>query len=440
VTAALVLFVAVVLGLTLVEKRKAALQKTAAAPIPAAAPVEAPAAAEAVAPAAPEAPPPIAPATLNKLFTEAEKAFAAKDYKVASEKLTELLGLCRDKPEFPIEMLMFNHGLAHLMEGKGAEAEKAFGECLKKFPQGEYASRCHLGIGKAAILQGGDAKKKVAIDALKKAAVDPKFRSEAGLALAQSYIDDKQPEEALTVLRSLIDADAQTPQQTAAAVEILDLLAEVGPVDDLKRALDRLSKQPGVHEAIAWYSNQIVVKADALVAKEKWEAALAIYQSVPARDEIVSRQTASLEKQKLELEKLKLQQEAEAKNPGGLGQASKVGEAIAQTQAAIKMSEEAKGVIEGMKDFDAALLMRRGRCLYYLERQEEALTCFSTIREKHPAAEDAQTAAYTEIVIFNELKDNAKVQELAEAFATKYPKAPNLDQVTKMKKEKAEKK
>lgn len=381
-------------------------------------------------PAAPAAAP-VAPATLNKLFEEAEKAFAAADYNTVIAKLTELLKLCNNKPEYPIEMLMFNVGLANLLQNNGAEAEKAFDECVKKFPKGEYASRCYLGIGKAAIAQNSDEKKKVAIAALKNAAADPKFRTEAGLALGQVYIDDNQNEAALTVFRTLMGSDVRTPQQTAASVEVIGLLAETDQIEDLVYYLDRLITQPGVREAIAWYSNQVVVKADSMASQDKWEAALAMYRSVPPRAQIIEIQTAALENQTKELEMLKKRQEAEAKGQSGLGSRSNVGELIVQAQQAIKQSEDAKKAIEGMKDLDAALLMRRGRCYYYADppRREEALMCFTTIRQKHPEATDAQAAAYAEIVLYNDLRDNEKIQALANAYMAKYPEAPNIEVV-----------
>jgi len=379
------------------------------------------------APAPAPAPATVAPAVLNKLFEDAEAAFAKQDYAAAAAKIDELLKAVGNKKEASTEMLHFNLGLAHLLAENYAEAEKAFTDCIIKFPNGEYTSRCYLGVGNAAIKQGGEEKQNRAIEALKKAAADPKYRTQAGLLLGQVYTDTNKHAEALTVFRSLMGSDIQTPEQTQAAVEVIGLLADTGQLDDLIPYLDRIINQPGIRDAIAWYSNQVIVKGDELVGSENYEGALAIYRSVPPRAQILQIQASTLAAKKQELAKLEAFAKAEEKKP--LGQRSNIGERVSQTQSSIKLTEEAIAAIEKLTDLDAALLMRRGRCFYYLERNEEALLCFRTLREKYPTAKDAQSGAYAEIVIYNGLKDTGKIQQLANDFLKKYPDAPNVEQV-----------
>ncbi|QJE97564.1 tetratricopeptide repeat protein [Luteolibacter luteus] len=369
----------------------------------------------------------VAPAVLNKLFEDAEAAFASKDYATAAAKIDELLKALGNKKEASSEMLHFNLGLAHLLAENYEAAEKAFTDCIVKFPNGEYTSRCYLGVGTAAIKQGGEEKQNRATEALRKAALDPKYRTQAGLLLGQLYTDTNKHEEALKVFRSLMGSDIQTPEQTQAAVEVIGLLADTGQLADLIAYLDRIINQPGIRDAIAWYSNQVIVKGDELVGAENYEAALAIYRSIPPRAQILQIQAATLAAKKQELGKLENLAKAEEKKP--LGQRSNVGERLNQTQSSIKLTEEAIAAIEKLTDLDAALLMRRGRCFYYLDRNEEALLCFRTLREKYPTAKDAQSAAYAEIVIYNGLKDTDKIQTLANEFLTKYPDAPNVEQV-----------
>lgn len=373
------------------------------------------------------APAAVAPAVLNKLFEEADAAFAKQDYATAAAKLDELIKALGNKKEASSEMLHFNLGYAYLMAESYPEAEKAFTDCIVKFPNGEYNSRCFLGVGTAAIKQGGEEKMNRAIDALKKAALDPKYRTQAGLLLGQVYTDTNKHDEALKVFRSLMGSDIQTPEQTQAAVEVIGLLSDTGQLGDLIAYLDRIINQPGIRDAIAWYSNQVIVKGDELVGSENYDAALAIYRSVPPRAQILQIQASTLAAKKQELGKLENIAKAEEKKP--LGQRSNIGERLNQTQSSIKLTEEAIAAIEKLTDLDAALLMRRGRCFYYLDRNEEALLCFRTLREKYPTAKDAQSAAYAEIVIYNGLKDTAKIQELANAFLKNYPDAPNIEQV-----------
>lgn len=376
-------------------------------------------------PAAPAAP--VAPATLNRLFGEAEAAFAAKDYLTAVAKIEELLKALGPNKDAPLELLYFNIGLGNLLAAKPVEAEAGFTDYLKRFPKGEYASRSYLGVGRACIDQATPEKKERAIEALKLAAQDPKFRSEAGLWLGQVYTDLGKREEALVVFKSLMGSDIRSPQQTTAAVEVIGLLADTGKIEDLVLYLDRLSNQAGVRDALAWYANQVIVRGDELVGAQAYESALAIYRSVPPRSQIVEIQKTALDAQRKDLKILEARVELEKTKP--LGQRSSASELVGNLKPAIELAEKALVAVEEKADLDAALLMRRGRCLYYLDRHEEALVCFRTLRNKYASAPDAKAAAYAEIVILNKLKNIPEIKVLCDAYLRKYPDADNVEQV-----------
>ena len=379
--------------------------------------------------AAQEPPAPItavAPATLNRLFSEAEAAFAAKDFDTAVAKIQELLAALGTRKDAPLELLHFNLGLGHLLAGRAEEAEAAFTECLKKFPKGEYASRCYLGVGRACIMQGKE-KNQRAIDALKLAAMDPKFRSEAGLSLGQVYLDEGMRDEAMVVFKSLMGSDIRSPQQTTAAVEVIGLIADSGKVEDLVPYLERLSNQSGVRDAIAWYTNQVVRRGDELVQAQAYDSALAIYRTVPPRNQILSIQKSALESMRRDVSILEKRVASEKTKP--LNQRSTASEFLNSLKPAVELAETALAAIEEKPELDAMLLMRRGRCLYYLDRFEEALVCFRTIRNKFPSAEDAEPAAYAEIVILNKLKKIEEIKALCDAYLRKYPESSNGEQV-----------
>lgn len=389
-----------------------------------------PAAPAAPAPAAPApaAPAPlVSPAEINRMFNDVDAAFEKKDYATVVSKIDALLKALVNTPDAPFETLYFNIGLANLLANKAPEAEAGFLDCLKRFPKGEYASRCYLGAGRACTMQGTEEKKKQAIDLLKNAAMDPKFRSEAGLLLGQVYTELGMHEDALQVFRSLMGSDVRTPQQTTAAVESVGLLANGGSLRDLIAYLDRLSGQAGVRDAIAWYVNQIIVQGDELVARQAFEPALAIYRAIPPRNQIITTQTYALEEMRKELKVLETRAEADKAKP--VNQRAKAPEMIAVLKPAIKIAEDALKAVEEKADFDAAVLMRRGRCLFYLDRHEEALVCFRALRTKYGASPDAKSAAFAEIVILNKLQDIPGIKEMCELYMRKYPDADNIEQV-----------
>lgn len=378
------------------------------------------------------------------LFSEASKAFETKDYATAAAKMEQLLPHLANPAVNPEtrELVMFNLGLAHLLNSKFPEAEKRFTDCLAAFPNGEYASRCALGIGQAALAQAGTdkpdkAKQDRAIAALKRAAADPKYRAEAGLMLGQVYSDTGREKEALAVFRSLMGSDIRTPQQTAASVEAVGLLANAGKLDTLVAYMDRLINQAGVRDAITWFTNQIIVKGDELAAAGKYDAALAIFRSIPPRSQILEIQALNIAEKKTELGLLKTNLDNLEKLQGPeLDRAQPrilaIKELIGSYEGLIKQVEEATKAIEELKDLDAMLLMRRGRCFYYLKRKEEALLSFRTMREKYPETKDAGSAAFAEIVILHELKNVSAIQPLGEEYLRKYPDASNAEQVAQL--------
>jgi tetratricopeptide (TPR) repeat protein len=385
------------------------------------------------APAAPATPNVVSPATLNRLFDQADKAFADKDYETVLSSIRELLQLLGDGknyPEVPYELLYFNLGLANLMLEKHPEAQAAFEDCLKRFPKGEYTSRSQLGLGRALMKQEGAQNKEAAIKALRVAAEDPKFRSEAGLWLAQVLTEERRHDEAKSVFRFLMGSDVRTPQQTGAAVEVIGLLADSGDMDNLLAYLDRVSNQPGVRDSVAWFANQLVVIGDKLVASQAYGPALAIYRSVPPRSFIVETQASALEEQRKRLTAIEARIKAEEKLP--MNQRARMQELAAALKPAIEQSEKAFKAIEEKKDLDAALLMRRGRCLFYLDRHEEALVCFRALRTKYADAADAEAASYAEIVILNRLNDVARIRERCDVFLRRYPQSANVEQVASL--------
>ncbi|MBK1881844.1 tetratricopeptide repeat protein [Luteolibacter pohnpeiensis] len=364
----------------------------------------------------------------SALFDKASEAFASKEYETAASTLNTLYELVKENKGAPLEMLRFNIGLAYLLDEKYPEAEKAFAACVAQFPKGEYTTRAYLGLGRACAAQATPEKYKLAIDALRTAAADPEYRTEAGLSLGNVYMETDRNDEALQVFRTLMGSDVRTPQQTNAAVSVVTLLARTEKLDDLVSYLDRLINQPGVRDAIAWYANQVIVEGDQLISDSDYAGALALYRSIPPRYQILETQGRSIEKMKDEVKDLEEKVKKESAKP--IEQRSTtLSEKLSELKNSLDLTTQAKKAIEDKTDLDAALLMRRGRALYYLDRYEEALLCFRTIRTKYPTASDAETAAYSEIFVYTQLKDSDHIQKLAMQFLEKYPKADNLEQV-----------
>lgn len=226
---------------------------------------------------------------------------------------------------------------------------------------------------------------------------------------------------------SLIGTEVRTPEQTTAAVDHIAFLSTTNNLDGLTAWLDYIFDQPGVRDWMAWFTNQIVVRGDELVESESYEPALIIYRSVPPRRQILDTQAAALNSMRKDLKTLEARVESEKNKP--IHEHSNASELAGALKPAIELAEDAMKAIEEKSDLDAALLMRRGRCLFYLKRDEEALTCFRALHEKFPAATDAETAAYAEIMILNKRQDIEGIKDKSHQFMRKYPESHRLEQV-----------
>jgi TolA-binding protein len=128
---------------------------------------------------------PVSPATINRIFKEAEAAFSNKDYGTSVAKCEELLKMLGPGMDRPREILYFQIGQGNLLGGKYPEAVTAFKNYIKNFPKGEYTTRAYLGLGRAYKMQKLPDKKEEALEALKKAATDPKYKAEADVLISE---------------------------------------------------------------------------------------------------------------------------------------------------------------------------------------------------------------------------------------------------------------
>jgi len=389
-------------------------------------------------------------ADLNCLYNAAVKAFGDKDYFTCINKINELLKDLGPGKEAPYELLYYYIGLCNLMANNLPEASEAFKDCAERYPNGEYTSRCYLGLGRGLMQEESKSKKEESLGALRKAAEDPQISTVAGLWLASVYTELGRHEEALKTLSSLTGLDVRTPQQTAAAAEAIHVLAD-GELEDFAAYLEHISHQPGVRDTIAWFTNQVIAYGDEMVANENYNAALLVFRTVQPRSQILAIQNAALETMRNNKEIPAERVETEPAKP--LPQHTLAGELLSPfakpwaplywhcmpithtdellnaPKGAVKLAENALKTIEDKPDLDASILMRRGHCLYYLKRNEEALTCFRALLERYPASPDAETAAYAEIVILNQRQDIEGIKDKCDKFMSKFPTSDHLEQV-----------
>jgi len=388
---------------------------------------------------------------LDVFYTKMLSAFERQDYDDAVEKIHQLLARAGPDTDGSYETLYFHLGKANLLARNLPEAETSFKDCISRYPEGKYFYLCHLGLGRTYMLgEGADPmeramillgqtpprvlgesteRKEQAIQALKIAAKDRDCAMEAGHWLTSVYTDLNRRDEALAVCRDMIGTEVRTPQQTTAAVEYIEFLTNTN-LSGLSVWLEYISDQSGVRNLMAWFVNQVVVEGDKRVGEEQHESALALYRAVPTRNHILESQKAALKTLRKQRDDLQKKVEEEWSLP--FNRRSSAVSDLSEIKSAVTLAETALKAIEEKPDLDAALLMRRGRCLFYLKRDEEALTCFRTLLEKFPASPDAESGAYAEIMILNKRKDIEGIKEKSGDFMRKYPESKRLEQVASL--------
>ena len=238
-----------------------------------------------------------------------------------------------------------------------------------------------------------------------------------------------KPVEDLAGLQLLLGEDVSSPKQRTTALDIIRLLTDDGKLDDLVAFLERMSQMAAVRNAIAWYSNELVVLGDDAKAAQNFDTALTLYQAVPPRNFILETQTLELERQRESLRLLEATAAAESRSPVSPAPTTTT-DLIDDLKSDINTNEKALAQIQNNEYVDAAMVMRRGLCFYHLGRYEEALLCFRTLRLKFPAFKDNKKAAYGEIGIMQELNRSAGLLDLCKDFLKAHSDSAYAQDVT----------
>jgi len=255
----------------------------------------------------------------------------------------------------------------------------------------------------------------------------PRRVHEAPPALETKVSKADRVAQELARLKRRMGEDVRSPKQIAAALDIINLLADERRPKELGAFLERTKTMTGVRQSIAWFNNQVILRGDVAANARAFKTALAIYQSVPSRSEILEVQAAALAQQREDLRALEDTPGTEKNKPDAHPPRS--AKSIKGLKAYIDDNERALAVFQKKEDFDAAILMRTGRCLYHLKRWQEALTCFSTLRIKYPTFKENKTAAYAEICILDTLKKSTGLLALCKSYLANYPDCEDAEAV-----------
>lgn len=370
-------------------------------------------------PAAPGAPPaaPAAPAidaaspdlqtAVEKSYTEGFNLMQEGKFKEAIEKVNFI----KSKVNKPFPHVTFLEAACYFNMNDFAKAAAAFELYVKEFKDGENINAVKLGLGRTYLKLD---KAEDGIKLMKEvAASDPALKGEAGLLIAEHYKKANNPDEALNILTSIVADGVRSAEQIQAALMAADLFVAKG---ETEKAGEMLAKVKGggsmAGENVIQLNNIGLKLGDKMIEEKRYAEALAAYQSVRRKSEVM----------RLQKERIARIQDAINK-----GQGSKE-ELEAKMSADKSMLDE----LEKRGDYDASLYYRLGRCYFEMQRPWEAILAFDAVVSDFKDFPQRDKSMYGTIMANASLKRIARAQELCEKFIATFPDSSEVGNISEL--------
>ncbi len=387
---------------------------------PAAPPAPAPVPGAPPAPAAPAAPaidassPDLATAT-TKAYEEGFALMQDGKFKEALDKVAFIVSKM-NKPPAPVR---FMEGACWFNLGDFAKAATAFETYLKDYPVDaktggadliKESNSVKMGLGRAYLKSG---KEEDGVKLLLEVAGVPELKGEAGLLLAEHYKKAGNTEEALKILNSIVSDGVRSPEQIQAALMAADMYVAAGDTDKAGQMLESAKGSGGTSGENVIQLNNIGLKlGDKMLEEKSFRQALAAYQSVRRKSEVVRLQKERIAKIQLAISKAKGgKEDLEAKLAADKG-----------------MLDE----LEKRTDYDASLFYRLGRCYFEMQRPWEAILAFEAIVTEFKDFPQRDKAMYGMIMANASLKRIKVAQEQCEKFIRDFPDSSEVGPISEL--------
>lgn len=317
----------------------------------------------------------------------------------------------KSKVNRPFPHVTFLEAACYFNLSDFAKAAAAFEVYVKEFPTGENISPVKLGLGRAYLKLN---KVDEGIKIMKEAAADPAFKGEAGLLIAEYYKKAEKLDDALTILASIYANGVRSPEEIQAALMAADILVAKGETEKAGQLLEGV-KGGGAGtsgESVIQLNNIGLKLGDKMLEEKRFREALAAYQSVRRKSEVV----------RLQKERIAKLQDAINK-----GQGNKE-----EFEAKIASDKAMLDELEKRTDYDASLYYRLGRCYFEMQRPWEAILAFDAIVSEFKDFPQRDKALYGSIMANASLKRIGKALELCERFISDFPTSSEVGAISEM--------
>ncbi|MCW0220256.1 MAG: tetratricopeptide repeat protein, partial [Prosthecobacter sp.] len=316
-----------------------------------------------------QAPPAAAPAdaagALNiqqeteSLMAEALKLFQEAKYPEALKKIEQVKTNLNNKP---FAQVLFVEGASYFNLNDYDKAIVALEEYVKSFGDGEYISAVKMALGRSYINKG-DADKGISI--LKEVVnQSPDLKSEAGLFVAEALKKQDKTDEALAVLKSVLEGGIRSSEAIQAAMMAADLYVGKGELDQAGELMEKVKGFATGGDNVAQMNNIYLRLGDQMLEKKSFREALGAYQLVRRKEEI-----SRLQKDVI----AKIEQSLKSPGKGPIRGTKE------ELEEKLKMNNGLLEEIEKRTDYDASLYYRLGRCYFEMGRFWESLLAFDVI-------------------------------------------------------------
>ena len=293
-------------------------------------------------------------AALNALADGAVKALQSGDYATAAAKFEELSP--KIPPEAPqLEEIFFMLGAAYFNLEQYDKAVENFKKYQEKFPKGNHAQDVAFNLAQALHFNKDFAG---AVENYAKLESDPKFRDRALFYSAFSLKEAGRLDEAIKNLDTLITPEVRDAQGVKAAMFLMSLYGEKNEDEKRKAVFNRLLGKSDLIDDLGKLNAMAIEMGDDHLQSGRPLEALAVYQLVRSRDEIIKFQTDRITKLQKRLDRTKSAMAGGSANASSqISLIQTLKDDIAEAQ---RLAEESKK----LPDLAASVNLRIGRAYY----------------------------------------------------------------------------
>ncbi|HYF37057.1 MAG TPA: tetratricopeptide repeat protein [Prosthecobacter sp.] len=367
-----------------------------------------------------QAPAPAAPAeptALNKqeeteaLMNAALALFSEAKYSEALSKIDQI----KKNVSKPFPQVLFVEGASYFNLNDYPKAIEVLQQYVDNFGDGEYINQVRMALGRSYINKGDPDK---GIEILKEVvAKAPDMKAEAGLFVAEALKKQEKVDEALAVLKSVLEGGIRSAEAIQAAMMAADLYVVKGELEEAGKLMENVKGFASGGDNVAQMNNIYLKLGDQMLEKKSFREALGAYQMVRRKSEI-----SRLQKDVV----AKLEQSLRDPGKGPIRGTKE------ELEAKLKTNNELLEEIEKRTDYDASLYYRLGRCYFEMGRYWESLLAFDVINQEFKEFPQRDRCMFGMIIANAQLKRVKSARELCERYIQDFPDGADLGTVSEM--------